>query len=107
MTIVENLSTTTSKGQVTIPIAVRKALDISPGDRLIFSVLEPGVVKMKKAPIQEILGESEGMDPAVAAYLSFLQQDMIANPQSLTVLQKDPEITKLLASVELGEDWLD
>jgi AbrB family looped-hinge helix DNA binding protein len=33
-----NASTLTSKGQVTIPAAVRAALDLASGDRLIFTV---------------------------------------------------------------------
>ena len=32
------VATVTSKGQITVPAAVRKALKISPGDRLVFTM---------------------------------------------------------------------
>jgi AbrB family looped-hinge helix DNA binding protein len=39
-------STMTSKGQVTIPLAIRQQLGIGPGDRLSFSVREDGVLEV-------------------------------------------------------------
>lgn len=42
-------ATVTSKGQVTIPVDVRKALSISTGDRLEFISLEPGKVMIVAA----------------------------------------------------------
>ena len=40
-------ATMTSKGQLTIPKDVRKALNLSTGDRVSFRVLDGGVVEMK------------------------------------------------------------
>lgn len=42
-------ATITSKGQVTIPAEVRRALGAGPGDQLTFSVQEDGAVMLKKA----------------------------------------------------------
>ncbi len=39
-------STMTSKGQVTVPLAIRQRLGIGPGDRLSFSVREDGVLEV-------------------------------------------------------------
>ena len=39
-------STMTSKGQVTVPLAVRQQLGIGPGDRLSFRVREDGVLEV-------------------------------------------------------------
>jgi AbrB family looped-hinge helix DNA binding protein len=36
----------TSKGQVTVPLAIRRQLGIGPGDRLSFSVREDGVLEV-------------------------------------------------------------
>ncbi len=40
----------TQKGQVTIPLPVRKILDIRTGDELIFEVIDNNVVVKKKGP---------------------------------------------------------
>ncbi len=39
-------STITSKGQVTVPLAIRQRLGLSPGDRLSFSVRDDGVLEV-------------------------------------------------------------
>lgn len=40
-------ATLTSKGQITIPKAVRDALELDPGDRIEFRLREDGVVEMR------------------------------------------------------------
>ena len=45
----EVLSTVTSKGQVTIPIEVRRELQIEPGDKLAFVIHDPGKVEVRQA----------------------------------------------------------
>ena len=35
-------ATVTTKGQITIPVAVRQALGVAPGDRVEFIEIEPG-----------------------------------------------------------------
>ncbi|MDA2927480.1 type II toxin-antitoxin system PrlF family antitoxin, partial [Acidobacteria bacterium AH-259-G07] len=52
-------STITSKGQVTIPKAVRDQLKLHPGDRLDFWVQEDGKIIVRKASIS--VEELEGI----------------------------------------------
>jgi len=44
----EAITRITSKGQVTVPVAIRRALDIKPRDRLAFT-LKDGVATLRKA----------------------------------------------------------
>lgn len=39
----------TSKGRVTIPLAVRQRLGLSAGDRIVFAELESGILTIKPA----------------------------------------------------------
>ncbi|MHC4389908.1 MAG: AbrB/MazE/SpoVT family DNA-binding domain-containing protein [Planctomycetota bacterium] len=41
-------STVTSKGQITLPIAVREALGVRAGDRLVWSTRPDGVLEVRK-----------------------------------------------------------
>lgn len=41
-------STITQKGQATIPIEIRKELDLQSGDKIEFEVLKEGIVMIKK-----------------------------------------------------------
>lgn len=45
------ISTMTSKGQTTIPVAVRKFLKLRPGDRVEFVMRDDGEVMLKTAKI--------------------------------------------------------
>jgi len=49
-------ATVTSKGQTTIPKAVRAAANLKPGDRIHFTVLEDGtiIVRVKNRSIREL-----------------------------------------------------
>jgi antitoxin PrlF len=51
-------ATVTSKGQITIPAAVRLALQIEPGDRVEFVEVEPGRFEIVSAPrsVKELKG---------------------------------------------------
>jgi AbrB family looped-hinge helix DNA binding protein len=40
-------ATITSKGQITIPKPIRSALELEPGDRVVFVLRDDGVVEMK------------------------------------------------------------
>lgn len=100
MSILESSSTITSKGQTTIPNAVRKALNLAEGDKLNFRILESGRVELVKD--SSIRPE----DSVIAAYLSFLEQDLIQRPSKLSVLQRDPQLSRHLQDVEI-EGWLE
>jgi antitoxin PrlF len=50
-------STVTIKGQTTLPKAVRQALDLGPGDRLRYLILDDGQVRlMRTRPVSELAG---------------------------------------------------
>lgn len=68
MTIIREIATMTSKGQVTLPKAIRQALNLGTGSRLAFTLRGNEIV---------IKGEDEHSDPAVASFLSLLEQDIV------------------------------
>jgi antitoxin PrlF len=51
-------ATVTSKGQITIPADVRKAMGLAPGERVVFSRLEDGttVMRAKTRSIRDLKG---------------------------------------------------
>jgi len=95
----EASSKLTSKNQTTLPLEVRKALGASEGDRLVYRVLESGVVELTKE------ASVEANDRVVASYLEFLERDMVSRPSKLSPLVRHPESEKLLAGVEI-DDWV-
>ena len=98
--IVEASAKLTAKNQTTIPTSVRSALGLEPMDRISFQIMPDGRVELRKASNQK-----EEFDPMVLAFLDFIEADIIANPQMLTVLQDDPELRELLKDVELDENF--
>lgn len=72
---------------------------MEPLDRIKFQVLNDGRVELTKD-----LSQEEEFDPMVLAFLDFIEADIIANPQILSVLQRDEELAKLLKDVELDEN---
>ena len=51
-------ATMTSKGQITIPADIRKALNLNAGERVVFTHLEDGttVMRIKRRSIHELKG---------------------------------------------------
>lgn len=98
--VLEASAKLTSKNQTTIPTSVRTALGLEPMDRIKFQILTDGRVELIKASNQE-----DEFDPMVLAYLDFIEADILANPQMLSVLERDPELTKLLKGVEFDENF--
>jgi antitoxin PrlF len=97
--VVEVSAKLTSKNQTTIPTPVRTALGLEPLDRIKFQILPDGRVELTKDSAQE-----EEFDPMVLAFLDFIEADIIANPQMLSVLERDERLAKLLKDVELDEN---
>jgi AbrB family looped-hinge helix DNA binding protein len=56
------VATLTSKGQITIPIEVRRKLRLKPGDRIDFILEQGGGVRLKahKRPLADLLGMLKG-----------------------------------------------
>ncbi len=67
------VSTITSKGQVTIPRQVRKALDLDTGDRVSFLVRDDGVVELR--PETTDLKDLFGMLPSKRKGVSIEDMD--------------------------------
>lgn len=74
-TIVQERSRITAKGQTTVPKAVRQALGVSYGGEIAFVVDEKGV------SVRRVEGEET--DPVIGAFLGFLEQDLLRNPQNV------------------------
>ncbi len=89
----ESVAKLTSKNYGTLPTAVRKALDVGPDDRISSTVLEGGRVEVTKT-------EGLDSDPVVRQYVAFLEEDMIAHPEKLSVIQRDDTMRKLLHGVK-------
>jgi len=91
----------TAQNQTTVPIAVRKALNLNELDQIKFVISKAGKVSLEKAVIES---DDPGEDPMVLAYLSFLEKDIIAHPQRLSPLDRRNEVDELLADVEIDFD---
>lgn len=100
MTNIQVRAKLTSKGQITIPIAARQALNLQEGDQVAFRVLDGGKVEIFK----EVSIDSD--DSVVAAYLAFLERDMIRFPQKLMPHHRGEDVDALVEGVDLT-DWLD
>jgi antitoxin PrlF len=61
------LARVTTRGQVTIPAEVRKALDIGAGDDLLFEVVEPGEARIRVLKRRR-LSDLYGALPATRPY---------------------------------------
>ncbi|WP_028575002.1 type II toxin-antitoxin system PrlF family antitoxin [Desulfonatronovibrio hydrogenovorans] len=79
MMTIRGMATMTSKGQVTLPKAIRQALNLDAGSRLAFILLGNEIV---------ITRENEHNDPAVASFLNLLEQD-IAHGRHVSTLPDD------------------
>jgi antitoxin PrlF len=70
MTIIEETSTITAKGQTTVPKAVRQALGLDYGGKIAYRI-EDGRVMIHNA-------EAEYADPALAAFLGLIEKEIAA-----------------------------
>jgi len=64
---------------------------------MLFRIHEGGRIELMRP---EVASEQ---DAVVAAYLTFLEKDLLQHPGKLSVLQRDPELVQLLAGVETEE----
>jgi antitoxin PrlF len=70
-------STLTARYQTTVPETVRRALQLSKRDKIHYSIRANGEV---------VLTRAEPDDPALAAFLDFLANDLASHPEHLQVL---------------------
>ena len=101
MSLIEVKSKLTAQNQTTIPVAVRRALDLSELDQIRFVISKSGKVSIEKDVVEN---DDEHIDPMVVAYLDFLETDIIKNPQRLQPLKRHKSVTKLLEGVEADFD---
>ena len=66
-------STITSKGQVTVPKAVRERLSLQPGDRLSFVIHDDGTVTVEAESVE--LSSMRGVVKSGGRHVSLAQMD--------------------------------
>ena len=71
VSIIQEVATMTSKGQITLPKAVRQALGIDAGAKVAFEFHEDGQIVVSRA-------DTEHEDPAIGAFLDLLAADIRA-----------------------------
>lgn len=79
---IQATSTLTDRYQTTIPNTVRKALGLTKRDRLLYTVLPNGEIRVQKTG-------TVNDDVALNAFLQLLEKDIIDNPQNLTMLTQE------------------
>jgi len=81
--LLREVATVTSKGQTTLPKAVRQTLGVEAGDRICYEVEQDGRVVVSRAERVE-----ENADPVVGAFLDFIERNMMAHPQNISPLSE-------------------
>ena len=84
---------------MTIPIATRKALALHEGDPMAFRLLHGGKVEMFKVT------SGSSNEATVAAYLQFLEQELMAKSGQLKPFARPKSVDALIKRVQL-DDWL-
>lgn len=101
-TAIEETSTITAKGQTTVPKAVRQALGVAYGGKIVFRI-EDGRVTVANP-------EAEHRDPALGSFLKLLEKDVAAArnirdlPKSLGTALRKARKTKVDLSKPLEGD---
>ena len=99
MTLIQEISTVTAKNQTTVPKAVRAALGVGPGDRLVYRIAKDGSVALAR--------QAEHDDEAaVDAFLEFLSNDIKRRPEAILPFEAS-EMAAMIALVEGVEVDLD
>lgn len=91
MRVIVEQSRITSKGQTTVPRAVRQALGVQPGDAIAFRIEDDGV-RVERASSSE--------DPALAAFLDFLARDLAQRPEAISAVS--PALRARIARLTTG-----
>ncbi len=89
----EEISTITSKGQTTVPKAVRQALGVDYGGRIAFRVSDAGVT---------VVRADEADDPAIGAFLDLLARDITDHPDRVEAIS--PALAARIATLTESMD---
>jgi antitoxin PrlF len=89
-------SALTERYQTTVPEPVRRALNLQKRDRIKFQILANGTVVLAKAELED------EEDPAIGAFLNFLERDLLTYPGSLNPLTSEriAELKALTKGIE-------
>ena len=92
-------STVTARAQTTLPNGVRKALGISPGDRIVYAIEGDQAVIRRHV-------EGPDDDPVIGAFLDFLEREMIRDPGRLQPVTPElmAKMQRLSAGIEVDLD---
>ena len=74
--VLELEATVTSRGQTTLPAAIRKMLALGEGSHVVFRAMPDGTVIIARKAQAEF-------DPVADQFLAFLASDMVRYPQNL------------------------
>jgi len=93
-------STLTDRYQTTVPETVRRALRLGKRDKIHYTIRPGGEVVLTRAEA------SEGDDPVLGQFLSFLARDMANHPGRLQALDADlvQRLQSLVGGVEVDLD---
>ncbi len=94
-------STLTDRYQTTVPEAVRRALDLTKRDRIVYTIRPDGGVELNRADA----GGSDD-DPVLDSFLSFLARDMQSHPERLAQIDADlaARLDRLVGDLDLDLD---
>lgn len=93
-------STLTDRYQTTVPETVRRALQLGKRDKIHYTIRPSGEVVLTRAEV------SEGNDPVLGQFLSFLARDIASHPERLQVVDASfvQHIQSLVNRIEVDLD---
>ena len=93
-------STLTDRYQTTVPEAVRRALDLGKRDKIHYIIRPNGEVLLTRAK------RRAEADPALSAFLGFLERDIAAHPERLQAVDSGlvQRLRSLVGDVEIDLD---
>lgn len=80
-TTIVDASTLTDRYQTTIPARVREALGLRKRDTIAYEIQDDGSVVLRR-------GSKSDADPALDAFLTFLEHDIAVRPQGVQPLER-------------------
>jgi antitoxin PrlF len=93
-------STLTDRYQTTVPETVRRALKLGKRDKIHYTIRPGGEVVLTRAEA------SEGDDPVLGQFLSFLAHDIASHPERLQAVDSNfvQRIQSLVGDIEVDLD---
>src|ERR1039458_5971074 len=82
--ILEVPATITERGQTTVPVAIRKMLNLGKRGHVVFRGLADGTVVIAKKNSVDVDG-----DPVIGKFLSFLASDMADQPRRIRPVSRN------------------